>query len=116
MAGLSSILGRFRVAMLVVFTLIFAMPAFESHACAVETPSDIAEAAQLLTAAPIVDDGCDDCGPACATSCCHAPHMALMPDLSIPRAARTYQAPARWTHASDAPALAPDGPERPPRV
>lgn len=114
MAGLSSILGRFRVAILVVFTLLFVMPAFESHACAAESPSAATEAAQIVTAVA-ADEGCDDCGPACAVSCCHAPHLAVMPVLSIPRASTTYAAPDRWTHAAAAPASSPDGPERPPR-
>lgn len=94
-------------------TLIFAAPAFESHACADEAPS---AAVQVVDGSTPADDACPDCGPACANGCCHAAHCAIAPDVSVMRAVIVFDAPPAWSHVAGRPLDRPAGPERPPRA
>ena len=97
----------------VLLALVFALPAFESHACAAE-PSYAAAAFDQGGAG---DDQkqCPDCGPACAGGCCHAPHAATAPDVASTVSTPTFSVPAVWTHRVGRALDAPGGPERPPR-
>ena len=97
---------------ILMLTLVFAAPAFESHACAEEVPA----AVQIVDNAAPADDGCPDCGPACANGCCHAAHCAIAPDVSILRAPVVFEAPPAWSHVAGRPLDRPAGPDRPPRA
>ncbi|HEV2081589.1 MAG TPA: hypothetical protein VGR32_03945 [Brevundimonas sp.] len=103
--------GRLSLVLLALATLLFAAPAFESHACAIPD-GDVSVGA-------MVDDGgatgCPDCGPACAGGCCHASHPAL--PSSAPPAATTprFAMAVAWADVAAPPALRPSGPDRPPR-
>lgn len=103
--------NRLGVLSFLLLTLVFAMPAFESHACAPEAPTD----AQIVAAAG-ADTDCPDCGPACANGCCHAPHSAVSNDMATPRLIALFGQPGTWSDIVASPLGRPDGPERPPRV
>lgn len=93
-------------------TLAFALPAFESHACAQE-PSRPG----VTAAAPAGQDAaCPDCGPACANGCCHASHAATAPDSLVASGTAVFAAPTGWAHMTGRPLDSPGGPERPPRL
>lgn len=96
-----------------VLALIFTMPAFESHACAAE----VLATADGLVAVVALDHGetCPDCGPACATTCCHAPHMAIAPDLSV-SGTDDIARPAFWSRQEPLAPVRPSGPDQPPRI
>lgn len=90
--------------------LAFALPAFEAHACQDADAGDVAAAS-----ATSGDDGCPDCGTACANGCCHAPHPAIAPEpAQIAPALETHDRVARPEKGAP-PDLRPSGPERPPR-
>ena len=96
-----------------VLALVFAMPAFEAHACAEELSPPSAEASATLP----VDGGlaCLDCGPACANGCCHAPHAGnAAPTDGVLRTTQRYSVPRAWSHVSGGPLDRPAGPDRPP--
>ena len=97
----------------VLLALVFALPAFESHACAAELSSSAAVAFDVAGAGD--DQQCPDCGPACAGGCCHAPHAATAPDVAAAVATPKFSAPAAWTHRAGRTLDAPGGPDRPPR-
>ena len=103
---------RFGFVSTLLLTLVFATPAFESHACATEAPTS----AQIVEATPGDDVQCPDCGPACANSCCHAPHAAVSNDLATPRFIAVFGKPQAWSDSVASPLGRPDGPERPPRT
>ncbi|MDZ4364148.1 hypothetical protein [Brevundimonas sp.] len=117
---LNSLLGticRFRILGMLVLAMAFAMPAFQSHACA-GPRLDAAVSEAVVVSAASADDcsGCPDCGPACASGCCHAPHSAMAADLTLARTIVTFERPSVWTHMVRAPMTRPSGPERPPRI
>ena len=95
-------------------TLAFAMPAFESHACAEEPTATAAwtEAGSAIDA----DLQCPDCGPTCANGCCHAPHAATAPEALVAPDTPVFAAPDPWRHATGEPLDRPGGPDRPPRA
>lgn len=94
-----------------VLTMVFALPAFEAHACADELPSATASASADLPA-----NDCPDCGPACANGCCHAPHSATTPEPLVAPDAPAFAAPSVWSHVTGDPLGRPRGPDRPPRA
>lgn len=98
----------------VVLTMAFALPAFESHACAEERSPPTAEA--VADAADDAGQACPDCGPACANGCCHAPHVATAAEMPGAPAAPRFAEPAHWRHVTGAPLDRPGGPDRPPRA
>lgn len=102
---------RFGFFSTLLLTLVFALPAFESHACAVESPAS----AHVAEAASGDDIQCPDCGPACANGCCHAPHSAVSDDMATPRFIAVFGQPQAWSNSVASPLGRPDGPERPPR-
>lgn len=111
---LRQMMGRMGVAGAVVMALAFATPAFASHACIDES---CAPAGSTAFAAPVdAEDGCPDCGPACANGCCHAPHPATTPGLAQPDAPIQTATSAVWTHAALPPLVRPSDPDRPPRA
>ncbi|MBU1386134.1 MAG: hypothetical protein KKG14_12500 [Alphaproteobacteria bacterium] len=98
----------------VLLTLAFALPALASHACASELSPPVAE-----TIASTDLDGeaqCPDCGPACVSGCCHAPHAATPADVGVEPKGPVFAAPVGWVHATGRLLHAPAGPERPPRL
>lgn len=95
-------------------TLAFAVPAFESHACAEEISPPVAEASASSPAEGDVQ--CPDCGPACANGCCHAPHAATVSDSMVSQRAAAFGTPATWRHVTGHPLESLTGPDRPPRV
>ncbi|MBJ7319044.1 MAG: hypothetical protein JHC96_09620 [Brevundimonas sp.] len=104
--------SRFGFVSVLLLTLAFSVPAFETHACAVQPAS--VEAASLADAAG--DRQCPDCGPACANGCCHAPHSAVSNDMATPRFIAVFGQPHAWSDSVASPLGRPDGPERPPRI
>lgn len=98
----------------VLLTLAFALPAFETHACAGEFSPPSVEASVDAPTDPYAQ--CPDCGPACATGCCHAPHVATAPEVTGVSRPRAAVAPAVWADIVGGPLDAPGGPERPPRL
>lgn len=111
---LRQMMDRMGVAGAVVMALAFATPAFASHACIDEgcIAGDTAAFEQPADA----DDGCPDCGPACANGCCHAPHPATTAEVGQPSQPIQAAAAAVWTHVSQPPLVRPTGPDRPPRA
>lgn len=103
---------RFSFVSILLLTLVFAIPAFESHACEAETPTRI----QVVEAAAGEDIQCPDCGAACANGCCHAPHSAVSNDVATPRFVAVFGQPEAWSDSVASPLGRPDGPERPPRT
>jgi len=94
-------------------TLAFALPTFESHACAGEPIA----AVWVEAGAPgDADRQCPDCGPACANGCCHAPHAATSPDSLVSPKAPVFAASVVWSHVTGRPLDSPAGPDRPPRL
>lgn len=93
-------------------TVAFAMPAFESHACAAEASGGV----QVVETVGGADGQCPDCGPACANGCCHAPHSAMSSDLATPRFIAVFGQPQAWSDSVAYPLGRPDGPKRPPRA
>jgi len=108
---LRGIVGRLGFVSTLVLTLVFAVPAFETHACAPERPTS----AQMVEATAS-DIQCPDCGPACANDCCHAPHSAVSNDMATPRFIAVFGQPQAWSDSVASPLGRPDGPERPPRT
>lgn len=98
----------------VLLTLVFAAPAFESHACADESPLSASQVAEASGGADDVQ--CPDCGPACANGCCHLTHSAIAPDVATPRAVSVFVRPAAWVHVAGGPLDRPAGPDRPPQI
>ena len=109
---LREIVSRLGLVSTLLLTLVFALPAFESHACAAEAPSS----AQVVEAAAGGDIQCPDCGPACANGCCHAPHSTMSNDLATARFIAIFGQPHAWSDSVASPLGRPDGPERPPRT
>lgn len=125
---LPGLLRRVDLICALLLSLAFAAPAAAAHLCAAEmgggeVAAAQAAAAQGLTApslsAQSADDGCascPDCGPACASGCCHAAHAAMAsqpgPAVCTPR----FERASGWSHAVQAPANRPAGPDRPPRA
>lgn len=109
---LREIVSRLGLVSTLLLTLVFALPAFESHACATEAPSS----AQVVDAAGGDAIQCPDCGPACANGCCHAPHSTMSNDLATPRFIAIFGQPHAWSDSVASPLGRPDGPERPPRT
>ncbi|WP_421729669.1 hypothetical protein [Brevundimonas sp.] len=95
-------------------TLVFAAPAFESHACAEEAAAVTAQV--FVDAAPVDDVQCPDCGPACANGCCHASHAAVPAEPHPHQRAVRFSHPVAWSDTGGAPLSRPAGPERPPRI
>ncbi len=68
-------------------------------------------------ASPCREDGCGDCGVACAHGCCHAAHAGLPGREAPPVVTATpLRAPSVWSDATGEPFGAPEGLERPPRA
>lgn len=95
--------------------LVFATPALESHACAAEALATADGVVSVAVAAPDHGETCPDCGPACAATCCHAPHMAIAPDLSA-SGGDDIERSKFWTHQDALAAVRPSGPDQPPRL
>ena len=112
--ALRQMVGRMGLVSGLLLTLVFALPAFESHACADEPSPPVAEAVADTPADR--DLQCPDCGPACANGCCHAPHVATAPDVAMIGGTAVFAAPAVWANALGRPLGATQGPERPPRA
>lgn len=115
---LASMVARFRLFSLVLLAAAFVAPAYEGHACAAEGLG-AAVVFAAASASPASDDGCagcPDCGPACASGCCHAPHSGVTPSLMNHRFADVFAAPAAWRHVTRAPMHSPPGPDHPPRL
>jgi hypothetical protein len=110
--ALSEMVRRFAFVCTLLLTVAFAMPAFESHACATEASGGV----QMVETVGGADGQCPDCGPACANGCCHAPHSAMSSDLATPRFVAVFGKPQAWTDSVVGPLGRPDGPERPPRA
>jgi hypothetical protein len=108
--------SRLRIFSLVLLTMAFAVPAFESHACAAQAV-DVTAASEQFSTQTGADpcEGCPDCGPACAGGCCHAPHPGMAADVMDRQTLVTFQRPSTWAHVLRAPMDRPSGPERPPR-
>lgn len=106
---------RFNLASLMLLALIFAAPGFEANACTVEGP---ASSADIIMQADNTneDPACLDCGPACATHCCHASHTGLLVTPSIERATLSFTRVTTWIDTLGHPVSRPQGPERPPRA
>lgn len=97
--------------------LVFAAPAFESHACAdAERPSGVMAGVAAVDAGPGDDASCADCGPACANGCCHAPHSAVATENPGPRPLPRFAQPLAWTDCAGVLMTRPSGPDRPPRA
>lgn len=109
--ALSEMVRRFAFVCTLLLTVAFAMPAFESHACAAEASGGV----QVVETVGGADGQCPDCGPACANGCCHAPHSAMSSDLATPRFIAVFGQPQAWSDSVASPLGRPDGPERPPR-
>lgn len=112
LSPLRQMVRRFGFVSMLLLTLVFAMPAFESHACATEGQASV----QVAETAGGGDIQCPDCGPACANGCCHAPHSAVSNDLATPRFIAVFGQPRAWSDNIAPPLGRPDGPERPPRI
>lgn len=112
MKTLREIVRRTGFVSALLLTLVFAMPAFESHACSDEQPQSVAVA--VADGAP--DDACSDCGPACANGCCHAPHAATPAAMTGEAATPAFAQPRPATQTPGVRLDRPDGPERPPRT
>ena len=95
--------------------LTFAAPAFASHVCA-ESEACAPNAQVVVDSVSNADPACEDCGPACANGCCHAPHPATAPTLADVTAPTLGVKPIGPGLATAPPSLRPTGPERPPRV
>jgi len=93
--------------------LVFAAPAFESHACPDE--ASFAGAQAVADVATGDDAQCPDCGPACANGCCHAPHPAVQTEVATPRLPTVFSLPLAWADAPGRALDSPAGPDRPPR-
>jgi hypothetical protein len=109
-------ISRFKALTILMLVVVFAVPAFASHACA-SPVSDISISAEASISDPVDDcAGCPDCGPACAGGCCHAPHSGMTVDLMVQQNAITFERTSSWAHVVRAPMTRPSGPERPPRI
>jgi hypothetical protein len=109
---LREMVRRFGFVSTLLLTLVFAMPAFETHACETEAPTRV----EIVDARAGEDTQCPDCGPACANGCCHAPHSAVSNDMATPRFIAVFGQPRAWSDSVASPLGRPDGPERPPRT
>ena len=97
----------------VLLSLVFVMPAFESHACADEpAPASVSFAVQPSSES---ETQCPDCGPACAGGCCHAQHSAVPAEPDATRAIAVFIPPLAWADAAGRALGRPAGPDRPPR-
>lgn len=105
--------SRFGFFSVLLLTLVFAMPAFESHACADEAPSSVIA---VVADAGGDDAQCPDCGPACANGCCHAPHSAVPAEDHVYRAPAAFGHPQAWSSVAGRPLDRPNGPDRPPQL
>lgn len=108
--------GRLAV---LVLALAFVAPSFEAHACAPDCVAGVSIAGETAVQdASVAEEGkgCADCGPACSNGCCHAPHLAVAPDVAGPRPDPVFQRPSVWADVAGLPASRPSGPERPPRA
>ncbi|MGA0544163.1 hypothetical protein ACO2Q1_02695 [Brevundimonas sp. VNH65] len=112
MQALRDILRRMGFVSALLLTLVFSLPAFESHACTDETPQSVA----VVLADDGTGDACSDCGPACANGCCHAPHAATPAALTGEASRPAFALPRPAKHTPGAPLDRPDGPDRPPRT
>lgn len=109
-----TLIRRLSYVSVLLLTLAFAAPAFESHACADESP---ASGTQIVEASGGAGDTqCPDCGPACANGCCHLTHSAIAPDVAMPRGVSVFVRSAAWAHVAGGPLDRPAGPDRPPQV
>lgn len=108
---LREMVRRFGFVSTLLLTLVFAMPAFESHACSA-APTSV----EIVEAVSGEDIQCPDCGPACANGCCHAPHSAVPNDMAKPRFIAVFGQPRAWSDIVASPLGRPDGLERPPKV
>lgn len=86
-------------------------PALEAHACIPEPVSAFTALDNSVDEAP----ACPDCGPACASGCCHLAHAAIPAEAPPATAALPVAAPSAWVSAASAPLILPSGPDRPPR-
>ena len=106
---------RLGLACTLLLALAFAVPSFASHVCA-ESEACAPNAQVVVDAVSDADPACEDCGPACANGCCHAPHPATAPDVAAIPAHLIGVKPSGPALATAPPSLRPSGPERPPRV
>ena len=106
---------RLGLACILLLALAFAAPSFASHVCA-ESEACAPNAQVVVDAVSDADPACEDCGPACANGCCHAPHPATAPTLAEVAAPTLGVKPIGPGLATAPPSLRPTGPERPPRV
>ncbi|WP_156367850.1 hypothetical protein [Brevundimonas sp. Leaf363] len=109
-----SMIRRLRLACLLLLTLAAMVPALGAHACV-----DAGCATVALASGATVDEAkqpCADCGQACANGCCHAPHPATAPDVSMIQTVSTFTVPLSWSHSIAPPLADAAGPRRPPRI
>ena len=109
-----SMIRRLRLACLLLLTLAALAPAVGAHACVDADCATVAVASD--TAVDEAEQPCADCGQACANGCCHAPHLATAPDVSMIQGVSTFAAPLAWSHSTAPPLADAAGPRRPPRI
>lgn len=109
-----SIFRRLRLACLLLLTLAALAPAVGAHACVDADCATVAVASD--TVAGDASEPCSDCGQACANGCCHAPHVATAPDVSMIQGVPVFAAPLSWSHSTAPPLADAPGPRRPPRA
>lgn len=110
--SLREMVRRLGFVSILLLALTFAMPAFESHACAAEAP----DSPQFVETVGGADIRCPDCGPACANGCCHAPHSSLSNDMTAAPFIAVFGQPQAWSDSIVSPLGRPDDPDRPPRT
>ncbi len=115
------IVRRFGALGLLLMALGAVVPANAAPACGDggDRPAQVSvqTAAAASAPTPCREDGCDDCGVACAHGCCHAAHAGL-PGRETPPVVTAMRlgAPSVWSDATGVPFGAPEGLERPPRA
>jgi len=109
-----SMIRRVRLTCLLLLTLAAMAPALGAHACVDPACATVAVASD--TVINEAEQPCADCGQACANGCCHAPHLATAPDVSMIQNVSPFAAPLSWSHSTVPPPADAAGPRRPPRI
>jgi hypothetical protein len=111
---LHSMFGSLRLVILLLATLAALAPAVAAHACVDADCAAVAVSTQTVAATP--DAPCSDCGLACANACCHAPHVAVLPEFEVIASRSRFEMTRHWRDQTGLPLDRPSGPERPPRA
>ena len=102
-----------RVVLLTLLALVAFAPAASAHACA---EANCAAVAVVGEAVSDQDQGCIDCGPACANGCCHAPHPAYRSAPILIQTPAHTAARHAWRQSPEPTPVDTAGPDRPPRA